>query len=90
MLINGDGHLFGVEPGKGPNSEKRLKDGNAFESTWDYTTDKIKVRQHVEIVFGEQSQRLDTCLVWYTIENYGTVERTVGLRHDARHVHRRQ
>ena len=31
-------------------------------------------------MYGEQSQRLDTCLVWYTVENYGTVDRNVGLR----------
>jgi hypothetical protein len=81
ILIDGSGHLFGLEPGKGAKIAKQpYKNRSAWESVWDYTADKIKVRQYVEIVPGEQSQRLDTVLVWYTIENYGTVEKTVGLR----------
>jgi hypothetical protein len=81
VLIDGSGHLFGLPPGKGPGAPKKVYQNRpAWESTWDYTTEKVKVRQYVEIVPGEQSRRLDTCLVWYTVENYGTVPRTVGLR----------
>ena len=82
VLIDGSGHLFGLPPGKGLTAapKKVYKNRPAWESTWDYTTEKVKVRQYVEIVPGEQSRRLDTVLVWYTVENYGTVPRTVGLR----------
>jgi hypothetical protein len=81
VLIDGAGHLFGVPPGKGQAKPVKIYQNRlAWESTWDYTTEKIRVKQYVEIVPGEQSGKLDTCLVWYTVENYGTVPRTVGLR----------
>jgi hypothetical protein len=38
------------------------------------------VTQEVEIVAGEQSRRLDTCLVRYLIENQDTREHPVGIR----------
>jgi hypothetical protein len=81
LSINGSEYLFGQLPGTGPKQPRKVYENRqAWETTWNYTTEKIKVRQYVEIVPGEQSQRLDTCLVWYTIENYGTVPVTVGLR----------
>ena len=43
-------------------------------------TRAYRVTQHVELVYGEQSQKLDTCLVWYKVENYGTAEHKVGVR----------
>jgi hypothetical protein len=46
---------------------------------WEFDR-QIRVTQHVEIVYGEQSGKLDTCLVWYRLENNGTVERKVGVR----------
>jgi hypothetical protein len=48
-------------------------------SVMDYPHEKVKVKQHVEIVPG-QSGLLDTCLVWYHIENYGESPIPVGLR----------
>ena len=45
----------------------------------DFTAEKVRVKQHVEIVPG-QSGTLDTCLVWYQVTNYGDVPQKVGLR----------
>ena len=45
----------------------------------DFTAEKVRVRQHVEIVPGE-SGTLDTCLVWYQVTNYGAAGQKVGLR----------
>ena len=45
----------------------------------DFTQTKVRVKQHVEIVPG-QSGYLDTCLVWYHVENYGDVPQKVGVR----------
>ena len=78
--IDGFGNLFGIEPGKGSRKETELKNNHGWEETWDFDKQGIKVTQHVEIVRGEQSQKLDTCLVWYKVENYGTAERKVGVR----------
>jgi hypothetical protein len=78
--IDGYGNLFGLEPGKGPKKPVELKDRPGWETTWDFGGKGIRVTQHVEIVRGEQSQKLDTCLVWYKVENHGTIERKVGVR----------
>jgi hypothetical protein len=48
-------------------------------SIMDFTGEKVRVKQHVEIVPG-QSGVLDTCLVWYQVSNYGDASHTVGLR----------
>jgi hypothetical protein len=48
-------------------------------SIMDFTDEKVRVKQHVEIVPG-QSGLLDTCLVWYQTTNYGDAPQTVGLR----------
>ena len=52
---------------------------DGYTTTMDFTQQKVKVRQHVEIVPG-QSRLLDTCLVWYHVENYGNVPQRVGVR----------
>ncbi len=56
----------------------RPRDGLA--SSWWLPNSKLKVTQEVEIVPGEQSRRLDTCLVRYLIENRDTRGHKVGLR----------
>jgi hypothetical protein len=48
-------------------------------SIMDFTEEKVRVKQHVEIVPG-QSGVLDTCLVWYQTTNYGDGPQEVGLR----------
>ncbi len=82
VLINGSGHLFGQMPFKveGKSRLVKLPDRTAYQSVMVHPVEKIRVTQHVEIVPGEQSRLLDTCLVYYKVENYGTVQQTVGLR----------
>ena len=45
----------------------------------DFGQEKVRVKQHVEIVPSESGE-LDTCLVWYHVENYGDVPQKVGVR----------
>ena len=49
-------------------------------SVWSYDPEKVDVTQTVEIVGGAQSNRYDTCLVRYRIENHDTRPHKVGLR----------
>ena len=48
-------------------------------SKMDFTKENILVTQHVEIVPGD-TRLLDTCLVYYTIHNYGDLPQKVGIR----------
>ncbi len=50
-----------------------------WESTMEFTGEKIEVVQHVEIVPG-QSGYLDTVLVYYTLRNNDEGKHTVGIR----------
>jgi hypothetical protein len=50
------------------------------KSGWVWEQKRVLVTQFVEIVPGEQSGVLDTCLVRYRIENHDNVEHQVGLR----------
>jgi hypothetical protein len=45
----------------------------------DFGQEKVRVKQHTEIVPSHLGV-LDTCLVWYHIENYGGVPEKVGIR----------
>jgi len=54
--------------------------GGGRKSVWVYPDQKVTVTQLVEVVAGEQSRKLDTCLVRYLIENKDTKEHRVGLR----------
>lgn len=54
-------------------------DRHGYTTTMDFTQQKVRVKQHVEIVPSE-SGYLDTCLVWYHVENYGDVPQKVGIR----------
>jgi hypothetical protein len=49
-------------------------------SVWSYDQQHVLVTQTVEIVPGEQSRRLDTCLVRYKLENKDSQPHKVGLR----------
>jgi hypothetical protein len=46
---------------------------------WQYP-EKVRIYQQVEFVVGEQTGRIDTILVHYTVENHSTAAHTVGLR----------
>jgi hypothetical protein len=76
--VDGYGDLYGIAPGKLLKKTAQLKDKLVWESSWEHKD--VRVVQHVEVVRGEQSQKLDTCLVWYRVENNATVERKVGVR----------
>jgi hypothetical protein len=54
--------------------------GEGRKSVWVYDNEKITVTQFVQVVPGEQSRKLDTCLVRYVIENEDTRDHRVGLR----------
>jgi hypothetical protein len=63
---------------KGKKQHANQKEG-PWRSTFKFPED-VYVTQTVEIVPGEQTRLLDTCLVQYTIENRSNTFRTVGLR----------
>jgi hypothetical protein len=93
LRIDGGERLFGQndprvfpEPGGHweakslPLEQNRKWRREGARSTWVYDDVKIAVTQTVEIVPGEQSHQLDTCLVRYRIENRGTKKHRVGIR----------
>jgi hypothetical protein len=87
LLVDGYDYLFGKTPEPGrwfPNEKNGKKipipDRLGWKSVCYYSLQKIQVTQHVEIVPGETSKMLDTCLVYYTIENKSEVPHDVGLR----------
>src|SRR5262249_42263775 len=87
LLVDGYDYLFGKtpEPGKWiPNKEKGQKiklPGSRIgaKSVCQFGLQKILVTQHIEIVPGESSKLLDTCLVYYTVENQAEAPHDVGL-----------
>jgi hypothetical protein len=58
--------------------DRPLRDGR--KSIWVYDAQQIYITQTVGLVPGEQSGKLDTCLVHYKIENKSEQAHTVGLR----------
>jgi hypothetical protein len=83
LRIDGSEMLFGKRPqGQWVRGMKEAQEKGrlGWKSVMDFTESKVRVTQHVEIVPGEQSRTLDTCLVWYTVENRATVPHKVGLR----------
>jgi hypothetical protein len=86
VRVDGEEFLFGHPPGTWIEMKARLEgatDGrprDGLASSWQLPESEIRVTQEVEIVPGEQSRRLDTCLVRYTIENRDEQPHRVGLR----------
>jgi hypothetical protein len=58
--------------------DRPLRDGR--RSIWYYPAQKVAVTQTVGLVPGEQSGKIDTCLVHYRIENRDSRGHVVGLR----------
>ncbi len=76
------GNLYGDWPGRWVEREARmdrpLKDGR--KSVWRYDAQKVEITQTVGLVIGEQTGRVDTCLVHYRIDNKDGVAHDVGIR----------
>lgn len=53
---------------------------NGRKSVWVYDAEKVEITQTVGLVPGEQSGKLDTCLVIYRIDNKDNKSHRVGLR----------
>jgi hypothetical protein len=51
-----------------------------WRSIWVYDAQRVEITQDVELVAGEQSGALDTCLVRYRMENKDNEPHRVGLR----------
>lgn len=81
-----DGYFFGSWPGRwqdrdlplGTDSDGRERLGR--KSVWMYDREQVRITQIVEIVAGQQTRLLDTCLVRYRIENTDDRPHRVGLR----------
>lgn len=86
VRVDGDERLLGQEPGRwlidlqnlGTDATGRERLGG--RSVWLYPKEQIQVTQTVEVLPGEQSRLLDTCLVRYQIENRDSKPHQVGLR----------
>jgi hypothetical protein len=85
VRINGAEYLFGdAPPGRWVQrfvDQSKLRDHRReWKSVMEYPNDQVRVTQLVSIVPGGQSRLLDTVLVRYIVENYGTAQQKVGLR----------
>lgn len=87
LRVDGKESIFGQWPGVWIEMKGRLTGGgeggrvrDGISSSWRLPDTNIAVRQEVEIVPGEQSRRLDTCLVRYFVTNKDTVAHQVGIR----------
>jgi hypothetical protein len=86
LKIDGAEELFGHAPGRWlfgnralgqrPDGTERI--GNA--SAWMLDGPKVAVTQQVEVIAGQQTGLLDTCLVRYTLANQDSRPHLVGLR----------
>lgn len=82
LRIDGQDRFFGVAPGRWAERSAaawRLEH-KGEQSTWEWPDQQVRATQFVELVRGEESNRFDTCLVRYLIENDGKAARQVGLR----------
>jgi hypothetical protein len=89
LRIDGGDRLFGPAknspPGQWLAKTDRWQDEQGREHTgsrtvWTWPDTQVVVTQTVEVVRGEQSDLLDTCLVNYLVENRDTKPHKVGLR----------
>jgi hypothetical protein len=88
VRLDGIEHLFGQAPGKWLKKDRtdipladvlKAKQRYRWSGTWEYVED-IRVTQTVEIVPNQQTRKLDTCLVRYTVVNHSALPRKVGIR----------
>jgi hypothetical protein len=87
LMIDNRDFVFAQQgsPFKWIRKRVEIRKDRSWESEIEYTIEKIRVTQHVEIVPGkprdlDKSRHLDTCLIWYSVENRDTQPHVVGLR----------
>lgn len=86
IRVDGADYLFGEPPGRWREFKVRLgkdkkgREIDGFRSTWQIDEVPIQITQIVEIVPGQTSRLLDTCLVRYILENQDGRTHRVGLR----------
>jgi hypothetical protein len=86
LRIDGSERLFGSAPGRwlGPAApdweDARGVRHEGVRCTWVWEDKKVQATQFVELVPGEEGNRLDTCLVRYLVENTDSAPHNVGLR----------
>jgi hypothetical protein len=78
VKIDGAEYLFGMRPGRLV-SDRTQPERHAWKSEWAYD-EGVRVTQVVQIVPGEQTGVLDTCLVRYAVRNESHEPHRVGLR----------
>jgi hypothetical protein len=81
IKIDGYEYYFGenTPTNKWVRGEMRKEIKNGMLSSMNFTRERVRVTQHVQIVPG-QSGYLDTCLIHYTIRNEDTGKHKVGIR----------
>jgi hypothetical protein len=86
LRIDGEENLLGsaagawVERAARTWEDARGGQHKGLKSIWQHKRTKVQVTQLVELVHGEESNRLDTCLVLYVLENPDQAAHAVGLR----------
>lgn len=86
IKLDGMEGLFGGAPGRacretGPAPAlTEPEGGQRWRSCWEYPNERVRVHQRVDLVPGEQTRVLDTCLVRYEVENLDNTVHTVGVR----------
>jgi hypothetical protein len=86
LRLDGSERLFGQAPGRWVEQAGRgWQDARGVEhdgvrSVWAWDDKQVRASQTVELVRGEESNRRDTCLVRYVIDNTDKVPHTVGIR----------
>jgi hypothetical protein len=85
VRVDGKDFLFGEAPGQWLERAARLgkEDGrqrDGLSSTWVLDGPRLQVTQVAEVVAGEQSRVLDTCLIRYILENQDKKAHRVGIR----------
>jgi hypothetical protein len=85
LRVDGEEVLFGFQAGtwvamKEPLAPDARRHREGFASRWRFPKADLLVTQEVEIVPGESSHKLDTCVVRYLLDNRDTRPHLVGIR----------
>lgn len=83
LKVDGEERLFGLPPGhwwRAPQPGEPASPARVQSCTWEYPQERLRVTQTVELVPGEQTRVLDTCVVRYALANFDQMAHRVGLR----------